>query len=383
MTGLPREMKLAVVQRRDTLHTLELRDQHIDTGTRRGRGRWPAWAPGGALLYSRFESPAGSSPPKVVAATSADEERILYQPATGDPQAIAPRVPHYYLASNGDAVAVVAARAGGLALFLASLRDPGSARSQLAGAPLFPAWSPDARYLAVHAGTDLVVLDTLSDGRVQPLSGNAAGFRSPAYCSDGSLLAYASSSGADVTVTFADPDGHALERGPGFRRGLAFAFRPGTSELTIATTPDPTSGTYDALWKAEAGSEPRRLYHGSFTAFTWAPGGDRVCLFYPTQSGDGTVGLYILDPDGSVIAASEPFLPSTDQRTWLNFFDQYDKSHSPWLAGGEALLVSGRAGTDRFAPSFGDARGNAIYLWDGQRRSELHDIGPGQFAVPA
>lgn len=387
MSALPPGVRLAVVQRWSALRVLgDDGNDALDKVVGHRKARWPGWVPGTATLtYSRTSDGANTSGSEVIAFDLASgEEQVLYRTGSGDPPQIAPGVPHYVYASPANSgVAVVAATGGGLSLFRCERRfDAVQFETLMVAAPLFSAWSPSGRFLATHGGSDLVVFDFESGERYQPASGDALGFRAPAYSSDGSVLAYAVAQRGAVEIVFARPDGTDSRTGPSFDRTVAFDFRPGTRDLTVATSTNMNTGVFDALWQVGPDHPtPELLYRGPFTAFTWSPAGDRVALMYPTQSGDGASALYMLDPAGKTIAASPSFVASNDQRGWLAFFDQYAKSHNTWFPGGEALLVCGRAVTDRFAPAFGDAGGNAVYAWGGTRGAPLLDLGSGEFAV--
>ncbi len=387
MTAFPVGARLAVVERRDRLRVLEMEPDGPVSTSLPGRSRWPAWIPGPGkqLVFSR--GIANGTQSFCVANWEPDagtEPRTLFQSPAGDATVIAPRVPHYVLPSpGGGSAAIVAATSQGLALYIGGTEQADNPPEPVAaGAPLFPAWDPSGRFLAVHVNSVLMVIDTLTGEHFQSAAEDAVGFRTPAYADDGNTLAFATVVEGSVQLEFSRPDGTGTKHGPRFPSSTILQFRPGTNELYAATVADPNSGLLINLWKALPGkAETEMVYRGPFAAFSWSPSGDRILLIYPTHRGDGSFGLYMLDPAGAILAASEPIVPSDDQRIWLTFFDQYGKSHVQWLNGGESIVFCGRAGADRIAPSLGDSAGPMVYAWSGARGAPLEAIVPGEFAV--
>ena len=156
-------------------------------------GFWPAWRPGHDAVTLSVVVEEGKQQRSAIEMLDLEGNhlRTLYESPLGD-AVIAPNVPHYALWSpGGDLLALVATGSAGLTLYLSEADGPLIADPIQTGAPLFLAWSPDGRRLAVHAGVNLSVLELAEARASRPISADARGFRTPAFSDDGELLAFA------------------------------------------------------------------------------------------------------------------------------------------------------------------------------------------------
>ena len=350
-------------------------------------GSWPVWHP---LTRSAAISVvnAGAEPFSTIEHIDLEGHHIrtLHRTPAGAPPVIAPRVPHYAIWSpRGDVLSYVAAGQEGLSLFLTDTSGSLVSDAVVTAAPIFSAWSPDGRHLAVHAGNEMVALDIDGDRRPRVIADQAFGFRAPAYSNDGSALVYGVVEDSAVKVIRAGPSGADPTEVARFPGGVALAFRPGTNELTAAVTLSPNTGVFDELWSlgdVTTGSrESRRIAMGPFVAFLWAPTGDKVALVVPGQAGDGRYTIRASTATGTVVGTTEAFFPSQDYRTALAFFDQYVKSHHFWSPNGERLIICGRIGGDLVSASFGDPEGPYVFVWRAAAGQPVEGIGPGELGV--
>ncbi len=346
-------------------------------------GYWPAWRPGreqAALSVVRGEGNRQRSAIELLD-LGGNHLRTLFESPAGVDAVIAPNVPHYALWSPaGDLLALVAQGSAGLTLFVSEAEGPLIADPIQTGGPLFLAWSPDGRRLAVHAGVNLSVLELAEARASRPVSADARGFRTPAFSDDGELLAFATpnASGEGVIVRVADVAGGAGEAVHELPGGVALAFRPGTRSLTVAVTTRPASGAFDELWTvAPDGGEPRCLLRRPFAGVFWDPAGERLVLVTPSSTGDGAVSLHARTAEGAFLGASPPFAPSPDYQTLIGFFDQYTRSHRLWAPDGSGFLAGGRLPTDAPAAAFGDGSYDALLHWAPGRGAPLEPIGAG------
>lgn len=351
-------------------------------------GAWPAWRPGHAEVALSVVHGAGDGQRSAIELVDlrGNRRRTLFESPAGAGAVIAPNVPHYALWSpDGALLAFVAQGRAGLTLFVSEAEGPLIADPVQTGGPIFLAWSPDGRRLAVHAGVNLSLLELAEARASRPLSAEARGFRTPAFSPDGALLAYATpdEEGEGVIVraaSAASGESVALHRLPG---GAALAFRPGTRTLTAAVTTRPTSGAFDELWTLDLDASgrlaeaPRRLLRHPFASVYWSPAGDALAFVVPSGTGDAAVSLHARTAEGELLGVSPPFVPSPDYRMLSGFFDQYGLSHRLWAPDGSGFLAGGRLPTDAPAAAFGDGSRDAVLNWRPARGAPLNAIGEG------
>jgi hypothetical protein len=376
---------LAVVNRTDDLSVVDLTAEGRQVCYEAPGVRWPVWLPG---TRSIAHSASLDGRPAVHVRDLAGDPVTpvtIFENEPGIDAVLGPGTPHYLAPSPaGDAIAVVAPSQEGMTATFIRVAT-GDVVARVSGAPLFPAFSPDGRYAAVHAGNDLVVVDTASGARRDVVSGDAMGFRSPAVGRDGEL-AYVARNGRALALSWTTMEGGGWAPGPVFFGGAVASFRPRSTELWLGSRPIGSSGLLSRLSVARYASPQReRIYRGPFTAFSWSPSGRHLVLAVPRQPGDDRTALVAIDETGGVLAECETFLPSDDQRALWAFFDQYALSHSSWLTMGddELFVVSGRPGTDRVSPTLGASAGNRILAWRPARSEPLVDICAGEIAIPA
>jgi len=345
---------------------------------------WPVWNPRSDSVAVSIVRPEGDGVRSTIELLALDGShlRTLHQAAKGIAPVIAPRIPHYGMWSpQGDVLSYVAQSSYGLTLFLSDVAGAFVSDPIINGAPIFFSWCPDNNFLGVHAGDELAVVEVQGSRTTASVAPHSLGFRTPAFSDDGNVMAYAVPSQPGVAVMRAHFQGTGAREVHRFPGGVALAFRPGTLELTVALTLDPSSGQFDELWSLDLANEPATanlMRRGPFVAFFWAPGGDRLAKVVPAQTGDGRFSARLIDPAGQLLGASEAFVPSQDFRTVLGFFDQFSKSHHLWSPDGQAFLMAGRlAGGDMVSQAFGDPVGDCILLWPAERGAPIEVVAPG------
>jgi TolB protein len=337
-------------------------------------GFWPAWHPDGDRLAASVLDVAAPASTVELYARSGEHLRTLHSPA-GQVAVIAPRVPHYAMWSpRGDVLSFIAPSTGGLALFLSETEGTMLSQRVMSGGPVFSAFSPDGARLAVHVGTELALVDI--DGAREPVPvGPAAGFRTPAFSSDGSALVFGRVDQGTVRLLAAAGDGTDERDFGAFAGALTFAFRPGTGELAAGVSHAPNTGVVDEIWlvdvHAAAEGARRLLCRGPIQSFAWSPDGQRLATVMPAQTGDGRYFVRVFDADGAVAAQSPSFVPSADVRTMTAFFDQYARSHTIWSPDSRHLVLAGRAAGDEVSQSFGDPAGPYVHTWEVARGQPL------------
>lgn len=347
-------------------------------------GNWPAWAPGGELIaYSTLEPGRGEPRSSVVVRTAGGGHAgRVFQSLPGTAPVIAARVPHYVQWSPaGELLAIVAPGKESLTLYL-SAADGSFASDPVAdGAPLFPAWHRDGRLLAVHSGTELLVIDTVTRERTV-VATEAAGFRTPAWAGD--RLVYAVLTGDGPLVMSYDPVSGETGALHTFAAGVVICPAGDGTHVSLAVPDGTDSGTFASLWLSHGtpgAGRVERVCRGPFVAAHWAPGGGRVALIVPVHTGDGRFQVQVFNRDGSFAAAAEPWIPGIDFRTMIGFFDQYVMSHPIWAPDGSGLAVVGRIATDGRAAMLSDRVDDHAFWWTATRGAAWEDLGPADLAI--
>lgn len=321
------------------------------------KGQWPTANPRRPILAHSVVGPGSGGVSSVIALTRGDgsPHGLAHTTLPGVAPVIAPRIPHYLNWSpDGATLSFVAPAPGGLALYLSDADGAYSSDQVAEGAPVFSAWNSAGTQLAVHLGDEVFIHDVRTRQRTD-VSSRALGFRTPAWV--GSRVYYGEPGESGVELHWKDSSTGARGGSGAFRGGVALAARPGTPAVAVAVAEEPESGVFNRLWLVDGdGDGARSLIHrGPFVSYFWDPTGASVALIVPTQIGDGRYAVWLRDPSGRFLAATEGFVPAPDYRMLLGFFDQYAHSHRLWSPDGGAFLAWGRLAGDAVAASFADS----------------------------
>ncbi len=382
MTNFP----ILVTRRSGALDLLSPTGSGWEATTIAPQGRWPAWNPRRDIVaYSTVRLDREPRSTIELASIYGGHIKTVFESQPGIAPVIAPRVPHYINWSpGGDILSFVANGQFGLTFHLSDIDGLLQSDPILNGAPIFHAWCIDNNFVAVHAGSELAVVESAGSRVTADISGGAVGFRTPAYSDDHASLAYALPGEPGVVIMVAIFQGTASREVARFSGGVALAFRPGTNQLSICVTHNPTSGTFDELWLldlAESQTLPVKIAKGPFVACIWSPTGEHVALAIPLQTGDGRYQVVVRDAAGAFGAASAAFVPSLDVRVALGFFDQYALSHHIWAPDGQSMVICGREPGDAVSAAFGETAGDYVFLWRPFERRPIELITAGEFAV--
>ncbi len=322
---------------------------------------WPTWSPDAQMLaYSGVVENGNKWQLNLYAAQLAGgvpaaygNAQVLYAGESGEVGLLANGVPHYPLWSpDSDRLAFIASVGGGLSLFMDDLSSNPSAQHILDDGPLWMSWSPDAATLAVHRGNDhfLVDVDTLMP---QQIDIAAVGYRVPAWVPDDTEHALTlprrlfAGEHSLYAVGLSDD---ALGQGRWLHdiRGMtAFTWSPDGAHLAAA----------DAAQYLIYRGVPMQIYgrltvvshnapdssidvQGHALAFFWSPDGSRLAYVTPSES-SGALRWMLLDVRSGEQMPLMDFVPSREQLTMLQFFDQYAYSHSVWSPDSKTLVFAG------------------------------------------
>ena len=284
--------------------------------------------------------------------------RPIHEGEPGFGGLLADGVLHYPLWSPDSAnlAFVAVTQAHGLTLFVKDMDAPDPPEYVLDDGPLWTSWSSDSTTLAIHRSDEHFLLGVEDGLELSRISLESTSYRVPAW-------------------------------------------RPGRAELALSKlAPQPASLPRNALYSAPIGDAGLELNNpvaevGAYSAFTWSPDGAYLAVaddaravrymntpmfayrelrvldsadFSRTARLLENVLAYFWSPDGSRIAVAVvsdvtrdlrwllldsatgdttelvDFVPSRDQLTMFQFFDQYAYSHSLWSPDSRYLLFAGR-----------------------------------------
>jgi TolB protein len=312
---------------------------------------WPTWSPDGAqLVVSRVPGPGRASAALMLMKPPSRIESAIHTTRRGGLDRVADGAPHFPLWSpDGERLALIAPDRQSTTLLLTEETLNGDVGDVIAGgAPLYIAWSPDSKLLAIHHQQTLIIRD--ADGQRFDTGRPSVRYRVPSFSADNASLAYV----ADI-----DDDGvsHVIARDlrTGEERAFSevpteavFAWSPTNAhQLAIAQREDISTVGYRGLsvLDTETGDE-RVLYEGDVFAFWWSPDGAKLAV---VVSGADGFAWFAIDVAEKAVANIAEFIPAPDFLTYLQFFDQFARSHQVWSADSTAVVFAGQMVVDRVA----------------------------------
>ena len=308
---------------------------------------WPTWSPDSTKLAASLVTIQGETATfslEVLDATTGQSTRAyLNEPNSGP---IARGAPHYmYWSPDSKRLAFIAATQTELAMYVTSPGNGTEPEKLIGQGPIYFAWSRDSGSLLMHRGPDLMRASFKGDSveAPSPLLSVGFGFRTPAFSSDSSKIAYAGEDdGADAlfTADFNDRltgSRAIMELGP----SAAFLWSPTADEIAVAETFSSTTQLYDRLTLVSSDGSSRRVLADELVlAFFWSPTGEKIVYVSFDQSDQSFSWKYVERSGGDAVELTE-FVPSADFFTYLTFFDQYTYSNSIWSPDGSKIVFSG------------------------------------------
>ena len=328
---------------------------------------WPTWSPDASqLVYSGVLS-NGSGPTTInLYASDADggNRRAIFVGEPGVASLLAEGVVHYPLWSpDGSRLAFIAGTANGLTLFIDDLSGDESAENVLDRGPLWMSWASDSDRLLVHRGNEHFIVATEGDIQTTKISVESSGYRVPAWRPKSNLITFATSNDrSDYIVSTATAVGAQLE---GFTeiKGTwptpAFLWSPDGKFLALSESSQLVGYRGQSLFVYRTltiiqGDKPteRGAINELILAYFWSP--DSSKLAYVTLSDTrGVLRWVLLDVESGIRRPLIDFIPSLEQLTVFQFFDQYAYSHSPWSPDSDALVFAGSLSTEAVSASYG------------------------------
>ena len=300
-------------------------------------------------------------------------------------------VVHYPMWSpDARSLTFIAQTSRGLSLFFDNLYDGLEATMLLDRGPLWTSWSPDSKHVAVHRGPDHFLVSTLGEVEIRDLEIQSSIYRVPAWTPDGTSITVAAglgSSGYMLYTTDVQPEGlDAVQVIASLRPFSTFLWSPSGDYLAVGRSADliPYQGSslilYDNLTLMPRGEATEALaINDNILAYFWSPDGGR--LAYVTLSDiAGALSWKVLDLEERGTWRLVDFVPSRDQLTMFEFFDQYSYSHSLWSPDSAFLVFSGNLRGEAASASMGSHPGHSgshIIVVDTEPNSAVSVIADG------
>ena len=120
--------------------------------------------------------------------------------------------------------------------------------------------------------------------------------------------------------------------------------------VVLASEVAPAIAVFDGLLLVNPeDGRTRVLTEDAAIAFFWSPAGDRLAVISLAEQG-GRLAVTVFDVETGEARQLAEFIPSSDMRVMLSFFDQYAKSHRVWSADGRYIALSGSLTGDDATP---------------------------------
>ena len=330
-------------------------DRRIVSPQADGFYTWPTWSPDATTIA--FSAVTGTGPADSVSSLLAfdldgDEPYEIYAGEPGVPGLLAAGVVHYpQWSPDSERLAFVAFTSTGLNLFVDDLSEDVGAEFVMDRAPVWIAWSPDSQYLLVHRRLSHFIVDTRDGIQVNDLEVPPSDYRVPAWRTDGEAVTLASTDPSGYyTVYSADVQGVEIDTPKAIVTAppsVAFLWSPTGRHLAVADSSElilyrgAILNDYQrlTLWPKD-GSKVALQVQRSVLSFFWSPDGSK--LAYVTTVGEGeALRWVILDVENGSEWPLVDFIPSREQLSLFQFFDQYAYSHPPWSPDSGSLVFAG------------------------------------------
>ena len=345
---------------------------------------WPTWSPDGLrLAFSGIVADESDEQRAKLFTRNLFTNRLqeVHAAAPGVRRLVASGAPHYVnWAPDGRHVAFLGPTEETLALYVDNVRDSAPPVSPLDRAPIYIAWSPDSQSLLVHHGADHVLIDVADLGdEPQLLGGRGAGlaYRAPSWKPPGQRFGYlAPDLGGGYTLysssTTSSGDTETLVADLPF--DAAFLWAPDGRALAV-TTPDNVL-LYEPFGLrvfrrisvlTDENPTPVEIEDDNVVAFFWSPDSKKLALV--TVAAPGALRWDVLEVATGTRLRLQEFVPSADQLTVLQFFDQFAGSHQIWSPDSESIVFAGVVAGQAVSASTRQQASKVIVLGTGGDRT--------------
>ena len=349
---------------------------------------WPTWSSDGRrLVYSGVVENADGMPVATLFLydDATRKSRPLYESAPGFAGLLADGVVHYPLWSpSGDRLAFIAAtQERGLTLFM---DDPSNGKAPeyvLDRGPLWMSWSSDSARLAVHRGEDHFVVSAEEDViQVSRASLQSSAYRVPAWVPGVDEFSAIKALPGPVFGLYSAPaSGVGSDRLlSGAGANAAFMWSVDGSHLAVADEARPIlyGNTVMFVYRHLRILDSKSFgvateVRENIVAYFWSPDSSRIA-YATLVDPSGGLRWSALDVASGASVPLVDFLPSSDQLTMFQFFDQYAYSHQLWSPDSRYLLFAGTLNEAAVTAGFAGQsnQGSRVFILDtGPMRSAL------------
>ena len=356
---------------------------------------WPTWSPDSTkLAASRItvdEESVGFTLEVVDVSTGQTSAIYDNDPNTAP---IAQNTPHYiYWSPDSKYLTFIAATITGLSLF-SSIPEEGRNATRLAGqGPLYFSWARDSSSILIHRETELLMarLDSDGIGSPSPVGDTGMRFSTPAFSPDASKIVYVAEDGGRNGLHIAETNSIASSQG-GLQQSdarpimdvgesSAFLWSPTRDEIAVVDSVDSTSARYDRLTVISSdGSSRRVLVNEPLFAFFWSPDGS-IIMYAAFDAGRNILTWKYVDRSGEKTVTLTEFVPSTEFRTMITFFEQYAYSHSIWSPDGSQIVFSGIVNPTDPRRNGTSPEGVKVHVLDVREGATPREIATSQLAI--
>ena len=323
---------------------------------------WPTWSPDGQkIAVSRVVTEG--TPADGIELRSIDlasdvtngRETVVFTNTPGAGQ-VARGAPHYiYWHPDCERVTFLAAKPGGLTLYLGPVDGSDDVEEVISGGPLYFTWSPDGGSALFHVGQELLLAQSADAGKRKLLPPEDLTYRAASWSYDSARMAFIDDSVfGGHTLFAADADGENPEVIAGVGTRTAFMWSPTNDLIAFSDTTYNTVPYHSTLTVVDTAThEVKVAINEPILAFFWSPDGSRIAYVSIDRAAQ-RFSWKVLAMDGTLPRVLTDFIPSNDLFTMLSFFDQYSYSNSLWSPDGTQLVFSGQVPRPDGSVALGD-----------------------------